>query len=482
MRVGLLISEFKDNKACNICLGADIAARDLGVELIIFPGKFIVTDKSYSEENAYDYQYQAVYDYIYEAGFDGLIVDIESIGKNAPILKKEAFLKQFGKKPLLTISDMEGFDRVNYEKDTDPYEIGFLAIEQIIKKITGNDVQSKRQELNEFTNESVINVINKAARFAELSGQDNYVKDNYDSTVEKMESCFDNIEIFLLESPQICTFKKGWKVPKHCKRVISIHGSKAEKKEKIKDLETADIFNQSEIKGTKVIRNVFRREKQYGFFIIGFDESFRLGSYDDLLNGMVLGGIRINFLRKYLYDTEKELTQCQEELARDGSVLDHIGDKDYLTDLPNRRGFFAKAYDLLKSDFKEGKFAVVAYIDMDSLKNINTIHGHEEGDKAVKRVAEILDQVFGENSICGRIRGDEFAVIEITDEDDKAEELRIEMARQNNRLLMENTKYLNHLIYSICEFDFEESLSLREMLKETDDNLKNMRRMETIGK
>ena len=482
MRVGLLISEFKDKNACNICLGADVAARDLGVELVIFPGKLIVTDKSYSEENAYDYQYQAVYDYIYEAGFDGLIVDINSIGKNAPILKKEAFLKQFGKKPLLTISDMEGFERVTYEKDTDPYEIGFLAIEQIIEKITGNEVKSKRQELNDFSKEEIISVIEKTALFSELSAQDNYLKDNYDATVKKMKQCFANIEIFLLESPQICTFKKGWSVPKHCKRVISIHDKKAEKKEKIRDLETADIFNQSEISGTKVIRNVFRREKQYGFFILGFDESIRLGSYDDLIAGMVLGGIRINFLRKYLYDTEKELAQCQEELARDGSVLDHIGDKDYLTDLPNRRGFFAKAYDLLKSDFKEGKYAVVSYIDMDSLKNINTIHGHDEGDNAVKRVAEILKEVFGEHSVCGRIRGDEFAVIQVTDEEDKAEELRIEMARHNNKLLMENTKYLNHLIYSICEFDFEDSLSLREMLKETDDNLKNMRRMETIGK
>ncbi|WP_026526238.1 GGDEF domain-containing protein [Butyrivibrio sp. VCD2006] len=482
MRVGLLISEFKDNKACNICLGADVAARDLGVELVIFPGKFIVTDKSYSEDRAYDYQYQAVYDYIYEAGFDGLIVDIESIGKDAPILKKEAFLKQFGKKPLLTVSDMEGFEKVTYEKGTDPYEIGFLSIEQIINKITGNDVKAKRQEISELSNELFINVINKAAKFSELSGQDNYAKDNYDATVKKMVSCFDNIEIFLLESPQICTFKKGWKVPKHCKRVVAIHDKKAAKREKIKDLETSDIFDKSEISGTKIIRNVFRREEQYGFYIMGFDESIRLGSYDDLITGMILGGIRINFLRKYLSDTEKELIQCQEELARDGSVLDHIGDKDYLTDLPNRRGFFAKAYDLLKSDFKEGKYAVVSYIDMDSLKNINTIHGHDEGDNAVKRVAGILNEVFGENSVCGRIRGDEFAVIQVTDEEDKAEELRIEMARHNNKLLMENTKYLNHLIYSICEFSYEESLSLREMLKETDDNLKNMRRMETIGK
>ena len=118
---------------------------------------------------------------------------------------------------------------------------------------------------------------------------------------------------------------------------------------------------------------------------------------------------------------------------------------------------------------------------MDSLKNINAIHGHDEGDNAVRRVAEILQDVFKEKSVCGRIRGDEFAVLQVTDEEDKAEALRIEMARQNNRLLMDNTKYLNHLIYSICEFDYEDSLSLREMLKETDDNLKNMRRMEMIG-
>ena len=70
--------------------------------------------------------------------------------------------------------------------------------------------------------------------------------------------------------------------------------------------------------------------------------------------------------------------------------------------------------------------------------------------------------------------------LKVTDEEDKAEALRIEMARQNNRLLMDNTKYINHLIYSICEFDYADSLSLREMLKETDDNLKNMRRMELI--
>ncbi len=482
MRVGLLITEFKDKKVCDLCLGADIAARDLGVELVIFPGKGIITDKNFNKDNPYEYQHQAVYDYIYEAGFDGLIVDIERIGKNAQILKKQSFLRQFGKKPILTLTEVDGYEKVEFDKSNTDFEIGFLSIEQILKKITGNTVKSRSRILKDYSADDAISTINRIASLSDFSSKCNYVKDNYDYINKKIiQSGFQNLEIFLLENPQVCSLKKGWKVPKHSKRIITIHDGNAEKIDNIKYMDTKNIFDMSEIKGTKIIRNVFRCEEQYGFFIMGFDENIRIGNFDDLLVSIVLSAIRIYFLKKCLVDTEEELLQCQEEIARDGSVLDHIGDEDYLTKLPNRRGFFAKAYDLLKSSFKEGTYAVVAYIDMDSLKNINAIHGHDEGDHAVKRVAEILKEVFSESSVCGRIRGDEFAVIEVTDEEYKAEELRIEMARQNNKLLMENTKYLNHLIYSICEFDYEKSLSLREMLKETDDNLKNMRRMETIG-
>ena len=118
MRIGLLISEFNDDDELNLCLGADQAAKDLGVELVIFPGKFIITDKNFDKDYPYEYQHQVVYDYCIDAGFDGIIVDIEKIGKNVPILRKEAFLNQFGKKPLLTITEQGGFKQVKY-KDVD---------------------------------------------------------------------------------------------------------------------------------------------------------------------------------------------------------------------------------------------------------------------------------------------------------------------------------------------------------------------------
>ena len=111
---------------------------------------------------------------------------------------------------------------------------------------------------------------------------------------------------------------------------------------------------------------------------------------------------------------------------------------------------------------------------MESLKRINDMFGHEEGDRAVKRVAKILEEVF-QDCIYGRIRGDEFAVIVISDEDGKAEALREKMSDQNTKLLSEANRYINHLQYSICEFSYEENLSLREMLKETDENLKRLK-------
>ena len=99
----------------------------------------------------------------------------------------------------------------------------------------------------------------------------------------------------------------------------------------------------------------------------------------------------------------------------------------------------------------------------------------------MKKVASILREVFGQESILGRIRGDEFAVIRISEEEGCSESLRQEMSEQNMKLMTEQEKpYLIHLQYSICEFCFDKSLSLKEMLAETDEHLKKMKKIEEI--
>ena len=92
MNIGLLVSELEDKDVKKICIGASQAADDKGVSLVIMPGKYLAADNKLSE-NPYDYQYSALFEYANTADFDALIIDIERIGKNATILKKESFLK-----------------------------------------------------------------------------------------------------------------------------------------------------------------------------------------------------------------------------------------------------------------------------------------------------------------------------------------------------------------------------------------------------
>ena len=111
--------------------------------------------------------------------------------------------------------------------------------------------------------------------------------------------------------------------------------------------------------------SLFVGEYQLGLVITEFTSDYYIDHFQDNLLSIITGTSRVSYLEKELKKTNEELYEVQEELARDDSVLDHIGDQDYLTGGLNRRGFFAKAYDLLKDNFGPGKCAVVAYIHME---------------------------------------------------------------------------------------------------------------------
>ena len=53
---------------------------------------------------------------------------------------------------------------------------------------------------------------------------------------------------------------------------------------------------------------------------------------------------------------------------------------------------------------------MLIFIDLDGMKQINDLYGHQEGDNALKDTANILKNTFRETDIIARIGGDEFAV------------------------------------------------------------------------
>jgi diguanylate cyclase (GGDEF)-like protein len=94
----------------------------------------------------------------------------------------------------------------------------------------------------------------------------------------------------------------------------------------------------------------------------------------------------------------------QQELVR-------LSTRDELTGLYNRRGFFMAAEPIARLAERAGRPFVVFFADLDSLKGINDLHGHQAGDEAIRDAAWILSHCFRSADVVARIGGDEFAVL-----------------------------------------------------------------------
>ena len=97
------------------------------------------------------------------------------------------------------------------------------------------------------------------------------------------------------------------------------------------------------------------------------------------------------------------------EQILDKQRLQKERDYDLLTGLLTRRAFYQKMTDLyMKPDAI--KHAVMMMCDLDGLKQFNDTYGHANGDKAIKKAAEILTCISDKECFVSRLSGDEFAV------------------------------------------------------------------------
>ena len=84
---------------------------------------------------------------------------------------------------------------------------------------------------------------------------------------------------------------------------------------------------------------------------------------------------------------------------------------DGLTGLRNRRAFEELlANELGRSERNGGRFSLII-ADLDRFKSLNDSYGHQEGDRALARVAGCLEEAGRLGDVVARIGGEEFAII-----------------------------------------------------------------------
>jgi diguanylate cyclase (GGDEF)-like protein/PAS domain S-box-containing protein len=91
--------------------------------------------------------------------------------------------------------------------------------------------------------------------------------------------------------------------------------------------------------------------------------------------------------------------------------LTHQALHDPLTLLPNRRLFFDHLEQALARRRREGIIVALLFIDLDGLKAVNDVHGHQAGDVVLAAIADRIRTSIRLSDTAARIGGDEFAVV-----------------------------------------------------------------------
>ncbi len=96
-------------------------------------------------------------------------------------------------------------------------------------------------------------------------------------------------------------------------------------------------------------------------------------------------------------------------LEQANNAILRMAEHDYLTDVYNRRGFLRELERRLQLPQTQEQVLTLFAVDMDRLKQINDVYGHQEGDHAILSLARALRQETDGKGICARYGGDEFA-------------------------------------------------------------------------
>ena len=188
--------------------------------------------------------------------------------------------------------------------------------------------------------------------------------------------------------------------------------------------------------------------------------------------GTVLGDARSRQVSELLM----RAVRCAAKQYMLQAELGNLALTDELTGLYNRRGFMAMAERQMRLGRRTGRGMLLFMMDVDGLKQINDSFGHLEGDRVLKRTAEVLEETFRDSDVIARQGGDEFAVLAIEAAGHCERTIQTRLFDGMDSINAEQSHYEISLSLGFARFDPRNCTSIGKLMAKADQAMYEQKR------
>lgn len=148
-----------------------------------------------------------------------------------------------------------------------------------------------------------------------------------------------------------------------------------------------------------------------------------------------------------------------------------------MTCIYNRRAGLEKLSDIYKNIERHFGVVSICFIDINGLKNVNDVLGHDAGDELIVTVVNGARQNIRKNDFIARLGGDEFLIIFEGQDERQSEQIWERIANEYNRINeTENRAYIISVSHGIETFRCGTQLEIDTIVNRADNKMYNEKR------
>jgi len=161
------------------------------------------------------------------------------------------------------------------------------------------------------------------------------------------------------------------------------------------------------------------------------------------------------------------------------NILEIQATTDPLTGAFNRGQMEVLLDQAIRSARRRKMIGCIIFIDIDYFKTINDSHGHDEGDRILKRIARVLHENLRNSDVVGRFGGDEFAAI-LTDSDPDSGPMKAQQIARILNLIPANTSDIGiNVSIGLTVFPIEND-RVEDVVKRTDTAMYSAKEAQSV--